>query len=299
MDYSTDLICIELEQSGICYLRVNRDNFNSYKVEYSLSTEQLIISHNGISYLVSEKYLRSVYFRAPVFLRTSGKCFPLETQVFKTQWSAFIRNLIVFSAKWVNHPVDTYRAENKMLQLLTAKHCGLYTPNTIITNSPEKLEDSVRYVSKALDTALFYEGRNEMFCYSEVVSGKELKEYDLSIAPIIIQEFLDKKVDIRVTVVADRMFPVAITKGSQAIYGDWRKTKKDELRYSSITLPREVETAIFRLMHELNLKFAGIDLALVDKKYYFIEANPTGEWAWLTNDTDRQIEKAIVSTLIN
>lgn len=299
IDYSTDLICIELERLDICYLRINRDFFNSYSIEYSLSSEQLLVSHNGIEYLVCDEFLKSVYFRAPVFLRITGKELPLETQVFRTQWSSFIRNLIVFSAKWVNHPVDTYRAENKMLQLLTAKHCGLLIPDTIITNSPKGLDDNKLYISKSLDTAFFYERGNEMFCYSEVVSGSELKEYDLSIAPVIIQNFLSEKIDIRVTVVSDKMFPVSITKDNNPIHGDWRKTKKGELQYSSIKLPKEIETAIFELMTKLNLKFAGVDLALTNGKYYFIEANPTGEWAWLTNDTDRQIEKAIISALID
>lgn len=299
VDYSTDLVCIELEQRGVCYLRINRDCFNDYWVGYSLSTEQLSISYESRDYLISNRYLRSVYFRAPVFLRSAGKRLPLEIQVSRSQWNSFIRNLIVFQARWVNCPVDTYRAENKAFQLLIAKHCGLTIPETLITNDVQRLEDNSLYIAKSLDTALFYDDGNELFCYSEVISGTELKEFDISTAPIIIQNFLSKKIDLRVTVIGKRLFAVSITKRGNEIYGDWRKTKKEELEYTSVQLPKDIETAIFELMVKLNLQFAGVDLALVDDKYFFIEANPTGEWAWLANETDRQIEKAIADILTN
>ena len=46
-------------------------------------------------------------------------------------------------------------------------------------------------------------------------------------------------------------------------------------------------------MKKLNLSFGGIDLALVEKKYYFIEINPTGEWGWLVSNSC-PIDKTIV-----
>ena len=50
-------------------------------------------------------------------------------------------------------------------------------------------------------------------------------------------------------------------------------------------------------MQRLNLTFGGIDFALVDEKYYFIEVNPTGEWAWLKTAVKFSIDKEIVKAL--
>ena len=62
-DYSTDLICYGLEKSNK-------------------------------KYLISDD-LKAVYFRAPVFLRTT-KNYTLKEQLYRSQWSAFVRNLIIF-----------------------------------------------------------------------------------------------------------------------------------------------------------------------------------------------------------
>ena len=72
---------------------------------------------------------------------------------------------------------------------------------------------------------------------------------------------------------------------------------KDDLDYTPVKLPQIVNKQIVELMKKLNLTFGGIDLALVDDTYYFIEINPTGEWGWLASSVKIPIDKAIVNCL--
>ena len=65
-----------------------------------------------------------------------------------------------------------------------------------------------------------------------------------------------------------------------------------------VKLPQTVINQIAELMKKLNLNFGGIDLALVDDTYYFIEVNPTGEWGWLASSVGLPIDKAIVKYLV-
>lgn len=102
---------------------------------------------------------------------------------------------------------------------------------------------------------------------------------------------------LRVTVVGDQIFPVAIMKHGKSITGDWRKTSKDDLEYIPVELPWGVTSQIIALMKKLNLTFGGIDLALVGGTYYFIEVNPTGEWGWLASVVNLPIDKAIVKCM--
>ena len=51
-------------------------------------------------------------------------------------------------------------------------------------------------------------------------------------------------------------------------------------------------------MRLLRLEFGGIDLAILDDTYYFIEVNPTGEWGWLTSTAHLPIDSAIVDALV-
>lgn len=299
LDYSTDLVCYELGQRSKKFLRVNRDLFSKYNLVYSLQDDTLSIEMGGQEYIICPKKLKAVYFRAPVFLRGTGKPYSLQEQLRRGQWSSFIRNLIALECPlWVNHPVSTYRAENKMLQLKSALQLGLSIPRSYVGNAlPDNINPKHMYIVKSLDTALFYDNGNEMFTYSTEMSGEELLSASIKQAPIIIQEFLQNKMDIRATVIGNKIFAAAITNNGDKIIGDWRKEKKEELCYTPISLPTSVQSQIFALMKYLGLSFGGVDLAIVDDTYYFIEVNPTGEWGWLRLSANLPIDKTIVDLL--
>jgi len=298
IDYSTDLICCELERRGFPYLRINRDLFGQYEIVFDLEHQSMNLRIDGKEYTVRNKTLMSVYFRAPVFFRYS-KELSLNDQLRRSQWSSFIRNLIVFGdAKWVNYPVATYKAENKMFQLQSAQRAGLKIPHTFFGNClPSIIEDDKDYIVKALDTPVFYDGEQEMFTYSTAMKGRQLRSSELQEAPVIIQECLNPKIDLRVTVVGDRIFPAEIRYEGAGIEGDWRRKDKDGLTYSPVQLPVNIEDEIRYLMHDLGLLFGGVDLVLCNDDYYFIEVNPTGEWGWLVGTAGFQIHKAIADIL--
>ena len=295
------MVCYRLLEDNEKFYRLNRDEFLKHKIVVDLQNEVMIISIDGEEYEAQFEHLKGIFFRAPVFLRTqSKKELSVQEQLERNQWSSFLRNLIVFkNANWINNPVSTYRAENKIFQLCIAKEYGLEVPVTYISNCTDfNLESDKKYIVKSLDTALFYDMENnkEMFTYSNVVSGSELNEYDLTSAPIFIQEFLNPKIDCRVTYVQGKLFPVKILQNGKGLYGDWRM-RKEELEYIPFQLPTYVENAIHKLMKKLELNFGGIDLAIVSGEYYFIEVNPTGEWGWLEVKTGTNISKTIKRAL--
>lgn len=301
IDFSTDMVCYRLLEDNEKFYRLNRDEFLKHKIVVDLQNEVMIISIDGEEYEAQFEHLKGIFFRAPVFLRTqSKKELSVQEQLERNQWSSFLRNLIVFkNANWINNPVSTYRAENKIFQLCIAKEYGLEVPVTYISNCTDfNLESDKKYIVKSLDTAIFYDMENnkEMFTYSNVVSGSELNEYDLTSAPIFIQEFLNPKIDCRVTYVQGKLFPVKILQNGKGLYGDWRM-RKEELEYIPFQLPTYVENAIHKLMKKLELNFGGIDLAIVSGEYYFIEVNPTGEWGWLEVKTGTNISKTIKRAL--
>lgn len=301
IDFSTDLVCYQLMEDNEKFYRLNRDEFLKHKIIVDLQKKVMIISIDGEKYEAQFESLKGIFFRAPVFLRTqSKKELSVQEQLERNQWSSFLRNLIIFkNANWINYPVSTYSAENKIFQLYSAEECGLSIPLTYISNCTDfNLEFNKKYIVKSLDTALFYDMENnkEMFTYSNVVTGAELQEYDLTSAPVFIQEFLNPKIDCRVTYVQGKLFPVKILQNGQGMYGDWRM-RKEELEYIPFQLPTYVESAIHKLMKKLELNFGGIDLAIVAGEYYFIEVNPTGEWGWLEVKTGVTISKTIKRAL--
>lgn len=301
IDFSTDLVCYQLLSAKKKFYRLNRDEFLKHKIVVDLQKKAMRIEIEDKVYSANFENVKGIYFRAPVFLRTqSKKELTLNEQLERNQWSSFLRNLIIFkNAIWINHPVDVYRAENKIYQLCIAQECGFKIPKTMITNSSKiQINDDKEYIIKSLDTALFYdmEKKREMFTYSNVIRGEELREYDLKQAPIVVQEFLEPKIDCRITYISENIFPIMIKKNDRGIYGDWR-LYKEQLDYVPFKLPNDVKSSINQLMNKLNLKFGGIDLAYVNGEYYFIEVNPTGEWGWLEIRAGMNISLAIKDAL--
>jgi hypothetical protein len=148
------------------------------------------------------------------------------------------------------------------LQLIAA--AGFDIPDTVITNSIS--------VAQA-----FYESRKRVVYKS--ISGvrsiaQELTAPDLDRlellkhCPVQFQEMIIG-LDVRVHVVGDQVFPVAIEK-SEVDYR-YGETK----RYAPYRLPVELEQRCVKLAHQLGLEFAGVDLILSDSgRAYCLEVNP-------------------------
>lgn len=300
-DFTTDYITHELHKLGIPYVRINRDEFSSYGIKLSLSNEELYIKISGNKFIVTNENLKSVYFRAPTFLRDLYVPLEPENQLFKSQWASFIRNLIIFeNALWINHPVNTYKAENKLFQLKVAKEIGFKIPFTLVSNNVDLLglDDKNKYAIKTLDAGLFKIGDKEAFIYTNIVKGSELtNNSNLRLLPVVIQEYLYPKLDVRVTVVGNKVWAVKILKQGKSIDGDWRRTKKEKLEFISVDLPHDINLFCITLVKKLGLNFGAIDLAYSDSEYFFLEINPTGEWAWLVNSAGLNIYKSIAKLL--
>ena len=253
----------------------------------------------NLSFDITSEVLRAIYFRAPVFLRDNYQPgLTPNDQFARSQWAAFLRSLTVFAdVLWMNHPKAVYQAEIKPFQLRAAQSVGFRIPENIVTNWSEGLPGKETVVVKTLDTIILRSGKKEGFIYSCIVPTEEVRAGDISTAPVIAQEALVPKVDLRVTVVGSRVFTAQITdQQGNGIHGDWR-TQKDDLRYAAWDLPAAVESQCVELVRQLGLTFGGIDLALCGGEYYFIEINPTGEWAWLIAHTDLQIDSEIAGLL--
>ena len=294
-DFSTDLIAHRLKLNGASFLRLNRDQLGEYRIDFEPTGPSLQVEMSGHIFLFTETTLKSIYFRAPTFLREvfSDKLSE-EEQLFTSQWAAFIRALTVFeNVRWVNNPADTYKAEIKALQLKTAKALSFQVPDTLITNHTRPRLDKV-FAIKSIDSAIVSVGEKEAFVYTNIVKGADLEE-QLYSSPFFVQQALTPKTDIRVTVIGDRVIPIKIL-GESGIAEDWRKYEK-AIRYEVFELPEDIRDACLRFARHFNLLFAAIDLIWFEGAYYFIEVNPTGEWAWLQKNTNVPIDEYIVAIL--
>lgn len=299
-DFAVDLVVAELSEIGTSYVRLNREHFSDYDLCLDPVSSILSIKSGSIDLVVTSDRLKAVWFRQPAFLRnTPSEALSLSEQLNRSQWSAFQRALTVFDkAAWMNHPQATYLAECKPYQLMLARRCGFFVPDTLAGNDAAqfraKFPDAV--VIKSLDTVLLREGDDCLFTYTTISSSDVLTRANTAAAPLFVQQLLDQKTDLRVTVVGDRIFAIKILVNDAGAEGDWRLASRDSLTYIDVSLDSKTEAACIALARELRLPFAAIDLVETPSGIFFIEVNPTGEWGWL-NTKERRIDSAIANWL--
>jgi len=299
-DFTTDYVAYALQKLQASYLRINRDEFSCYSIKLFPENEELYIALGMERFFISSETLKAVYYRAPTFIRVLQLPKEPEEQLYKFQWASFIRNLIIFeNALWINHPVATYMSENKLYQLKVARQIGFKIPHTVISNDSDlcNINKKAKYAIKTIDPGLLKIKNKEAFIYTNIVNGSNLLENNLRLAPVVIQEYLCPKLDIRVTIVGNKVWAVKILKQGESIKGDWRRIKKDKLEYTPINLPDNIIQLCVKLVKRLGLNFGAIDLAFCNGEYYFLEINPTGEWAWLVNSANFNIHEAIAHLL--
>lgn len=300
-DFSTDMVVLRLRHAGVPYARLNREHLADHQLTLDPLTSTLAIDGPSGCYSV-DKNLRSVWFRQPVFLRnTPSISLSPDEQLERSQWMAFLRGLCVLDhAMWMNFPSATYIAESKPYQLSVAANCGFHIPKTMITNDANRIRETFpdNLVIKSLDTVLLRDGEDCLFTYTALNPDLELREANVNAAPLLAQHALEEKADLRVTVVGGEVFAVRILRRNSGIVGDWRVVPKSDLQFQDTVLNDETIDRCKMLLNRLGLSFAAIDLIETDKGVFFIEANPTGEWGWLST-AKRPIDLAIASWLEN
>ena len=302
LDFACDYVVARLRESGVSYLRLNHEDFPSLDLALYPVEARVLVRIKGREFCIDSDTLEAIYFRRPTFLRETRRPeSSADGELARQQWTALARSFQVFKeCRWMNHPAKTYSAENKALQLLTAADIGLPVPTTCITNDASRAyevqEGASRVVVKGLDTLYLECGDTMRFGYTNILSPEEMKEYPTRHAPMMLQSLLEPKVDLRVTVVGENVFSVRILRDGHGVVGDWRRVK-DGVTFEAFELPGTVAKACIDLVGKLGLTYGAIDLALCRDEFFFLEVNPTGEWAWLVDAAGLPIDKAIASFL--
>ena len=207
----------------------------------------------------------------------------------------------------MDHLHHIRHAENKQLQLQVAGELGLNIPLTLTTNDATAVRtfaDSCEggMVTKMLSSFAIYEEGKELVVFTNSVKPEDLADLSgLSLCPATFQELIPKSLEIRATVVGQRVMCAAIdSQVSTRATHDWRR---DGVRmiddWQPYQLPPEVEEKILRLMDYFSLNYGAIDIILTpDGRHVFLELNPCGEFFWLERSPGLPISDAIASLLL-
>ena len=312
-DSASDAVADALERAGIKFYRLNTEDLPLVaKSSCEFRTGARRLRWHSEDRAVSLDGVKRVWFRRHRLPALPPDTIPAHAEycLRESQW--FLRGMLwnlaeqVPAANWMSLPADIQRAESKMLQLQVAWTVGLACPETLISNNPDEIRaffdrQEGRVVAKPLRLGYFDYGHVQTAAYTTAVSTTDLASDEaLKVAPVIYQRHLEKRWDIRVTIVGDSIYAAAIhSQEADSARVDWRRADV-ELEHKMHALPEEISTACQRLMKALNLRFGAVDLVLAPNgQYYFLEINPNGQWLWLEDKLGFPITNRIVEWLRN
>ena len=208
----------------------------------------------------------------------------------------------------MDHVQHIRHAENKQLQLQVARELGLNTPRTLTTNDANAVRAFAKscesgMITKMLSSFAIYDEGRELVVFTNPVKPEDLADLSgLSLCPATFQELLPKSLEIRVTVVGQRVMSAAIdSQVSARAAHDWRRDGVRMIKdWRPYQLPLEVEEKLLRLMDYFSLNYGAIDIILKpDGQHVFLELNPSGEFFWLERTPGLPISEAIADLLLD
>jgi ATP-grasp ribosomal peptide maturase len=245
--------------------------------------------------------VKSVWWRRPNEFRTpstwsaDGRAFAVSEAR-----AGLLGVLASLPARWINHPSRDAACNYKPLQLAVAVRAGLRVPGTVITSDPEHARQFVASdpaIYKALGGGVMRADGRHHAVPTTLVTAEDLDE-SVAATATLLQRYVDKAFDVRLTVIGERMFPVAIHAGSPSARLDWR-TDYSSLAYDAdIAMPPGVTAGVPALMRELGLYFGALDFAVhPDGSWWFLEINANGNWHWLVKSAGVPLVQAMADAL--
>jgi glutathione synthase/RimK-type ligase-like ATP-grasp enzyme len=281
----------------------------SYRLESGRQPGRLRMYYNDV--LLDG--VRAVWYRKPNF-KVSDQLQRVDSTFKEYSQSAMeqhVRSLIAQfgDALWISDYAALLYANHKSLQLRVASQLGFRMPETLMTNDP----DAVRSFAKRYKTLIVKSQASNFpaqdnvarFFFAQVVPSKTLLERldNLHLAPAIFQQHIATTSDIRVTVVGGQCFAASITTEDKAVNDttvrDWRSAHSQRhAKFVQHDLPQREQELCIKLVHRLGLRYGAIDLVVGhDGRYWFLEINPNGQWAFVEEDCGLPIGKAIADLL--
>ncbi|MGD0857293.1 MAG: MvdC/MvdD family ATP grasp protein [Dehalococcoidia bacterium] len=290
-DQTADFLILELKSRRSDYVRFNTEDFPrrvliTWKIRDGLVDGYLDFSNRQIQF----NEITSIWYRRPVSPIPASEITDKQAQDFvveesRTSLDGLWRTLTCF---WISNPDNIRAAENKLYQLKIAAQVGFDVWLTVVTNDAVSACDFYQeckgdVIYKPLQKGRLVRGAEQSFIFTNFIEPDALGDFkNIKYASCLLQKYIHKGAELRVTVFGERVFAVSIEsqKTPDAIH-DWRRAQID-LVHRAIKLPIDVEERCRNIVKKLGLEFGALDLIVTpDNEYVFVEINPNGQWAWI------------------
>jgi len=310
--FHADLISDNLQKRGVPFCRLNTDSIlKDSNISYAL--EENIFSGEIISHY--ESFVLNDFSSIWWFGVETPSIVSEHTETHIKNWIADETKTCLTSVLsclpvfFINHPDKIKLASNKIRQLQTALMLGFNIPPTIITSNPSKVRHFRDKVGNIIFKTVSHPkrkcGDEYEVVYTSRVSDQDIlnngNDADIACSLNIFQKEIYKEYEVRATVVGDHVFSTAIfSQQSEMTQVDWRRYDIKNVPHFSKELPHDINDMCLSITKYFGLVYNTIDLILDrNGKWWFLEMNPNGLWAWLELLTGAPISDSITNLLID
>jgi hypothetical protein len=233
---------------------------------------------------------------------------PALASYVESEWFAVLSDLLrLDQRRWIpGTPSAIRKADGKLGQLKIARALGFAVPEHLVTNDPDQaLAFAARFegavIAKAPSIELAGQFMPRGLGVYTLAPGPRMWAAIESIrhAPVMLQQRITKRFELRVTVVGARVFAAAIhSQATRRTQLDWRHYDHEHTPYTAHELPDDVAARCAALVRTLGLAYGAIDLIVTPEgEHVFLEINPNGQWGGIESRTGLPITAALCDEL--
>jgi glutathione synthase/RimK-type ligase-like ATP-grasp enzyme len=311
-DYHTLAVAKKSETQGLPLIILEREN---YGIQWLLTSVQkktgTIIYLENKNITISNKEIGAIWNRRD-FIADNRDYKSEEEKYISIQTAIHVNGIFKYLENKVpsmNKPSANAYASSKFLQNSIASRTELLIPESYFGGSPLIADEFIKSIPieeklsiKPLESIHLKSNDGNTYAHYNSIfkrrSSNDLKS--LSECPVILQKFIDKDFELRVTVVGENIYPAEIhtANASEEAKIDWRHYDWANTPYYASNLPEYINKSLLYIMSELGLSYGAFDLIKSKSgDYFFLEVNSQGQWLWIEDLTDLAITDGIVKWL--
>ena len=196
---------------------------------------------------------------------------------------------------------------NKLEILNLASECDIDIPESIIATSKDQVlsfyEKHKFIITKAISEGISFQiGKEKIDGFTSEFTLEKINKLDDVFFPTLFQKGLNKKWELRIFFINNKFYSSAIFSQNDD------KTKVDFRHYGSeysnrtppVLIPELVKNKLKKLMSLLKMQSGSIDMVYTSsKEYVFLEVNPVGQFAQVSDPCNYYLEEIIAKELQN
>ncbi|MFE6285812.1 ATP-grasp ribosomal peptide maturase [Streptomyces sp. NPDC057877] len=296
-DVTADMVVARLHAAGTPVLRLDPADLPgraALSVEYRDGDVHGHLSVNGRTVCVGG--LRSVWMRRP------GE--PAAHAAHASPWLTAETRQALFGmlhsspARWMNHPRSAEQARLKPWQLRVAHDSGFAVPPTVFTTAPllaRQFAEEHREVVVKAASGPPRGGPGPALVLPTTLIGPDADFAAVAAGPALLQRYIPKRADIRLTCVGTRIFAARKTAEPDQIDGRYGDTGH---LWEPVAVPRRIGASVREYVSRAGLAYAAFDFAEdLDGVWWFLECNQGGQFGFVELESGLPISEAVARWL--